>query len=567
MSIAQGALLPPLLSWLLAVNRTVTEPYLDEVFHVRQAQQYCNGNFRVWDPKITTPPGLYVLSYAVSQAAVLRDKLGFTLELPLPGCDIFALRCINAVGLLLLVAVLAHTYKARNAAAYSFNPMLFQHSALNMVLFPPIFFFSALYYTDIWSTLFVVLFHIQLVKSTKEGASAVGRFTKLLILGLASLGFRQTNIFWVAIFPAGVVFVQHIDNGHEAVRDSIHRGVEGFGDTLYSVAKTSWKMEVVYDPTVKEAWLSAYIKASVSLAACSLKTVSQPKRLCSLLQALAPFLTLIALFAVFIFWNGSVVLGDKSNHVATLHLPQMLYISPFMAFFSLPLLYPYLLLLPIMILAQLPGYGTLDSMRVFKCRLILPRIWLILIPLAIACITVWANTIVHPFTLADNRHYVFYVFRHLLRPWWLRYAVTPIYLLCAWACMQILGAGPPATRRMTGTLPDGEHSATVSFMLIWLATSALQLITAPLVEPRYFILPWLFWRMHLPVQLPPSKDIQEKKARAGSLSWTALWEDYDHRLWLETAWLLVINAATGYIFLNWGFEWPLEPGKVQRFMW
>jgi hypothetical protein len=32
----------------------------DEVFHVRQAQVYCSGDFQTWDPKITTPPGLYV---------------------------------------------------------------------------------------------------------------------------------------------------------------------------------------------------------------------------------------------------------------------------------------------------------------------------------------------------------------------------------------------------------------------------------------------------------------------------------------------------------------------------
>jgi alpha-1,2-glucosyltransferase len=30
----------------------------DEVFHVRQAQVYCSGDFHTWDPKITTPPGL-----------------------------------------------------------------------------------------------------------------------------------------------------------------------------------------------------------------------------------------------------------------------------------------------------------------------------------------------------------------------------------------------------------------------------------------------------------------------------------------------------------------------------
>jgi alpha-1,2-glucosyltransferase len=45
------------------------------------------------------------------------------------------------------------------------------------------------------------------------------------------------------------------------------------------------------------------------------------------------------------------------------------------------------------------------------------------------------------------------------------------------------------------------------------------------------------------------------------------WEGHDYRLWLETAWFLLINFVTGYVFLYRGFEWPQEPGLVQRFMW
>jgi hypothetical protein len=32
--------------------------YEDEYFHIPQAQKYCKGDYS-WDPKITTPPGLY----------------------------------------------------------------------------------------------------------------------------------------------------------------------------------------------------------------------------------------------------------------------------------------------------------------------------------------------------------------------------------------------------------------------------------------------------------------------------------------------------------------------------
>lgn len=61
--------------WLNATSKIVPEPYLvssqsgqqshtpcsfdqDEIFHIPQAQKYCEGRFNDWDDKITTPPGL-----------------------------------------------------------------------------------------------------------------------------------------------------------------------------------------------------------------------------------------------------------------------------------------------------------------------------------------------------------------------------------------------------------------------------------------------------------------------------------------------------------------------------
>lgn len=49
----------------------------DEIFHVPQAQQYCKGNFKSWDPMITTPPGLYALS--LYQFFFLYDDFLFTI--------------------------------------------------------------------------------------------------------------------------------------------------------------------------------------------------------------------------------------------------------------------------------------------------------------------------------------------------------------------------------------------------------------------------------------------------------------------------------------------------------
>ena len=44
------------------VDQNVPEPYMDEIFHIPQAQRYCAGNFTQWDDKITTLPGLYLFS-------------------------------------------------------------------------------------------------------------------------------------------------------------------------------------------------------------------------------------------------------------------------------------------------------------------------------------------------------------------------------------------------------------------------------------------------------------------------------------------------------------------------
>jgi len=198
------------------------------------------------------------------------------------------------------------------------------------------------------------------------------------------------------------------------------------------------------------------------------------------------------------------------------------------------------------------------------------------------------NTIIHPFTLADNRHYMFYIFRYtILQHPLVRYFLAPIYLGCAYLiylalCVPerprppiSLKAKPtskPAPVPIVSTTKEQEGPKT-SFVLILLLTTALSLITAPLVEPRYFIIPWVIWRLNVP-SLPtiePSKRQRQQKStlRQRIVDWIRFWgwEGHDYRLWLETAWFLVINAFTGYIFLYRGFEWKQEPGNVQRFMW
>ncbi|KAK6435303.1 glucosyltransferase [Oleoguttula sp. CCFEE 5521] len=550
--------LPPILLWFTAVNSIVPDPYLDEVFHVPQAKQYCDGRFLPWDPKITTPPGLYFISYLLK---------------PVLGCSTTSLRAINLLCTLALAWILQRIYARRLLRRDSTGSQrLATHSALNTVLFPPLFFFSALYYTDISSTLAVALFHNSFTATDRSSLPSHNRRRniRLVVYGLLALLFRQTNIFWVAIFPAGIVLFRELDRGHAVVKDSMYRQVAGFGDSWNGVARTSWKMEVLYDPPVQNSSLEDYLKCLVSLVTLVLKLPTQPLRLFDLLSAVSPVLIILLNFALFIVLNGGVVLGDKSNHVATLHTPQLLYLWPFFLFFSWPVILPHLFAPPLAILQRFaPQIRRLVPIK--SSISASPRIVVLTGFTALALVMVRYNTTIHPFTLADNRHYVFYVFRLLMRPWWMRYLAAPVYVLSAWSCVQALGEPPvQAQDAAAGKDVAAESTASrttaqgpnVSFLVIWLATTALNLITAPLVEPRYFILPWLFWRLHVPTSAAPTKP----QSASGALA-TKAKSQYDKRLWLETAWFLAVNAVTGYMFLYRGFAWESEKGKVQRFMW
>ena len=222
----------------------------------------------------------------------------------------------------------------------------------------------------------------------------------------------------------------------------------------------------------------------------------------------------------------------------------MLYIWPFITFFSWPLLLPQVL-----------------DMNSLRSRM--PRPVIAITVMVIMTSVVHFNTVVHPFTLADNRHYMFYVFRLLLCHPLLKYAAVPVYFLCAWLVVGALGGIQPGT---------GER---VSFVLVWLVSTALSLITAPLVEPRYFMVPWLIWRLHVPGKVQLTDD-EHKKTDTNATDQAVRKQYGMHPIiiwilgnlqWIELAWFLLINAATCWLFLERPFEWKQEPGKPQRFMW
>jgi alpha-1,2-glucosyltransferase len=282
-----------------------------------------------------------------------------------------------------------------------------------------------------------------------------------------------------------------------------------------------------------------------------------------LLLDLWPQLSLLISFAGFVAWNAGVVLGDKDNHVATIHLPQMLYIWPAIVFFSWPVLLP--------LFSDLSGF-----------RKRLPRLTTSVTFIAIMLAIVNLNTIIHPFTLADNRHYTFYVFAILRKHWLIKYAAVPIYFVCAFLALAALGGSPDITSgpQKGIRILHGDDTVCVSFIIVWLVSTALSLVAAPLVEPRYFLIPWLTWRLAVPDYTPLSEEKRrraalEKKATASDRSplpspsalQSALRLAAAYSGWVELCWYVLINLAMCYVFLYRGFEWAQEPGTVQRFMW
>ena len=272
-------------------------------------------------------------------------------------------------------------------------------------------------------------------------------------------------------------------------------------------------------------------------------------------------------------------LGDKDNHVASIHLAQMLYLWPYIAFFSWPLLLPSLI----------DRFNPIPNMpRQEREASIVAPVGSCAIIIALMLGIVHYNTIVHPYSLADNRHYMFYVFRILRYHWVIKYLAVPIYCFCAWAVLNALGEvlntqsyqrrkqhNQPKVRSNTKVLKLGKDSRSqtledinITFVLAWLLATSLSLITAPLVEPRYFILPWIFWRLHVTGADPYVSDSFTDRESNGHGKLTLLVDGLQrYRLWLETIWFLLINIVTGYIFLHRGYQWPQEPGRIQRFMW
>ncbi|KAJ7596752.1 glucosyltransferase [Mycena floridula] len=439
-------------------NTIVLEPYMDEPFHIPQAQAYCRGDFATWDPKLTTPPGLYLMSVLMKRIFMFK-------------CNVAMLRLTTTLNLLALPLVMSRliSFHKRIRPPPLLSPL---PESIVLALFPIVWFFGFLYYTETPSVLFV-LSSIVAATDDKHWLAA--------LLGLASCSFRQTNIIWV-LYAYGLSQLIYL---------RFRRATPG----TKSPAK-------LHDPPAVSARPNDIWKALLSL----------PDVLPDILPSFIPYALVLAVFGAFVVWNGGIVLGDKSNHIPSFHVPQVYYFVAFTTAFGWP------------VLISSPG-GIRALLREVQNRMFGSKSRTLVTTLILAGMSFTVNrfTIHHPFLLSDNRHYTFYVWRRIFmfHPT-VPYLLTPVYLACTWAWF--LRAG---------------HDATLLQMLLLPVLTIFTLLPTPLLEPRYFLVPYILLRSQIT-----------------DLSGSALI--------LEGVWYTAINIATMGIFLY----LPREAGgEVLRFMW
>lgn len=492
----------------ILVNRIVPEPYMDEIFHIPQAQQYCNGNFKSWDPMITTPPGLYYLSLAhiaslFPGTLLLQQIMSFS-DL----CSTAILRCVNGVLAVLCSILVYETITELWPALDRKRATLY---AVIVSLYPLHWFFTYLYYTDVASlTLFLAMYLMSLKK----------RYLLSALLGALAVCIRQTNIIWM-FFVACTSVIDLIMNHHR------HRGnVWKSNVTVGEKTVISPEEDFSGNPGFRRRkGKSAVDDLTQVVPSETVISRSQPSGLIDeiqliliqvwhlkwdLLACFSPFLVVLGAFVAFVYWNGSIVLGAKEAHAVSPHFAQIWYFAVVSAMFTAPFHFTL-------------GRAVSLLRSFWKNRLI--SFAFVFGAFAAGLLSVHFFSIAHPYLLADNRHYPFYIWRKVIKAHWaVTYLLVPLYVYSWISILEILG-----------------KTKSRIWVLAYFLASAAMLVPAPLVEFRYYTIPFFIFMLNC--------------------------ANFEIRKWLLMGILFVgINIFTLWMFLFRPFHWYHEPG-VQRFIW
>lgn len=121
-------------------------------------------------------------------------------------------------------------------------------TAFNIASFPPLFFFGALYYTDVMSTAAVLISYQAFLKTTENPRRSLNDDIVAVLSGTVALFFRQTNIFWVAVFPAGLAAIGVLKENGRTSNSSARQG-------YLAILQESWSKGTVYDSSLRDRGL------------------------------------------------------------------------------------------------------------------------------------------------------------------------------------------------------------------------------------------------------------------------------------------------------------------------
>ncbi|CAG2114312.1 unnamed protein product [Medioppia subpectinata] len=463
-----------ILAVMILVNDHLPEPYMDEIFHVQQTQTYCKGNFtyllsshpnammsclsppiddKLWNPKITTPPGLYLTTLGFLKPFSELYAFGEDDEKKI--CPLFILRLMNVIFtcansyLIYLISVQIHQIPRT-------SKLMLLFSSVSLATLPPLFFFSFLYYTDPGSLFFVLLMYMFDVNELQPLAA---------IFGAISLLYRQTNIVWVFFLAA---------------HTSLKLTIDAFSEQILNKNPERQKRRVLMK---------------------------------SLIQALPQIIIVCGgyalvgiIFIAFLVYNNGIVLGDRLAHEAVLHLAQIPYYLGFVSFFAFPWIF------------------TANNIKKFMSISVRYPLR-VLSGVAVMVVVLYRFAYTHPYLLADNRHYTFYIWKRILgrEGSALTYAVTPVYVFTAVTMYQLL------------------QRKDSNFKTLLILCTFVSVVPQKLLELRYFLVPFVIWRMNI---VPTNTTV----------------------LSLELALYTIVNTFTIYMFVFKTFKWP-QNNELQRIMW
>lgn len=167
-------------------------------------------------------------------------------------------------------------------------------------------------------------------------------------------------------------------------------------------------------------------------------------------------------------------------------------------------------------------------------------------------------SLAHPYLLADNRHYPFYLWRKVINAHWLmKYMLVPVYVYSWFSILTLLGMYkpfrvgyhylfPPFVWNCELDLfflnPTAKTRRKIWVLVYFLATFGV-LVPTPLIEFRYYTVPFYLFMLHSSVR------------SSGCATWLLIGTIF-----------VCINVFTMAMFLFRPFKWSHEDG-VQRFIW